>query len=133
MDVLNSILEQFTSIEFISIFLEAKPLNLAIFFIFIYFSSRMVVKYITKPQMEQNKILKDLLDRFTMVTQSFAVQEKIGDDRDEKYVDLIVGNRIETRENFEILRSDIKDINNLLIRHNSNRCYNVKRVVDIED
>lgn len=133
METINNILDRFSSIEFVSIFLDARPINLAILFIFIYFMAKLVLKYITKPQLELNKTLKELLDRFTMVAQSFAIQEKISDDRDEKYVDLIIQNRVESRDNFEILRSDVKDINNLLIKHNSNRCYSVKRMVDIED
>lgn len=133
MDFLVDILNKLTEIEIINVFLNANVLNVVVILSFIYLFSRMIVSGVTKPQTKQNELLGKLFDKFNQVVEADAVKSKLSDDRDEKYVSMIIDVKNTISNGQEIIRSDIKEVNNTLIEHNSYRCRDAIKVVKFDE
>lgn len=133
MDFLIDILNKLTEVEIINALLSANVLNVIVILSFIYLFARMIVTYITKPQTKQNELLGKLFDKFNQVVEADAVKSKLSDDRDEKYVSMIIDVKNTLSNGQEIIRSDIKEVNNTLIEHNSYRCRDAIKVVKFDE
>jgi len=131
---LIDILDKLTEIEFITAFLGANTLNVIVVFAFIYLFARMAIKTVVKPQEKQNEILKGLFEKIGNLVDNINTNTKVSDDRDEKYVNMINQISNDVDNSFEIVRSDLKEINNTLIEHNSYRCRDaINKVVKLNE
>ena len=112
----------------LDLFLNASWQNLLFF---VMFTAVIVfgVNRVTKPQKEQNNILKDFAVSIGNLVKNNAVEERSRDERHEVY--LSESRDIKERQNrtdamiereFGKVHADLKEINNTLIRHTATRC-----------
>lgn len=93
---------------------------------FVLFSAVIVfgVNRLTKPQKEQNNILKDFATSIGNLVKNNAVEEKSRDERHERYLSEIQDVRERINHGFDRTDKDLKEINKTLIRHTATRCGN---------
>jgi hypothetical protein len=93
---------------------------------FVLFSAVIVfgVNRLTKPQKEQNGILKDFAKSIGDLVRNNAVEERSRDERHERYLSEIQDVRDRINRGFDSTNSELKELNNNLIKHTATRCYN---------
>jgi hypothetical protein len=114
----------------LNLFLNASWQNLLFF---VMFAGVIVlgVNKLTKPQKEQNEILKDLANGISNMVKNNAVEEKSRDERHERYLYEISDVRDRVIRGFDSNDKDLKQINETLIRHNSTRCASSRIIKEV--
>jgi hypothetical protein len=92
--------------------------------VFVLFSAVIVfgVNRLTKPQKEQNLILKDFASSIGNLVKNNAVEEKSRDERHERYLFEINDVRDRVDKGFTNLITDIKEVNMALVRYTATKC-----------
>ena len=88
--------------------------------VFVLFSAVIMfgVNRLTKPQKEQNLILKDFASSIGHLVKNNAVEERSRDERHERYLFEIN----DVRDRVNNISTDIKEVNMALVRHTATRC-----------
>jgi len=105
----------------LNLFLNASWQNLLFF---VLFAGVIVlgVNKLTKPQKEQNEILKTFSEKISDLVTNTTVEEKIRDERDLNIRASFKGVEDLINRGFDKNEKDLKQINETLIRHNATRC-----------
>ena len=92
--------------------------------VFVLFSAVIMfgVNRLTKPQKEQNLILKDFASSIGHLVKNNAVEERSRDERHERYLFEINDVRDRVNIGFINVIKDIKEMNMALVRHTATRC-----------
>lgn len=80
------------------------------------------INRVTKPQKEQNNILKDFAVSIGNLVKNNAVEERSRDERHQRYLSEFNDIRERVNRGFDNMDRDLKEINDTLIVHTSTRC-----------
>lgn len=116
----------------LNLFLNASWQNLLFF---VLFAGVIVlgVNKLTKPQKEQNEILKMFSEKISDLVTNTTVEEKIRDERDLNIRASFDNTKDILNRGFDKIDKDLKEINGTLIRHNATRCAASRVIKEVDN